>query len=132
MQRPTGKHWTELGNLVEEGEEGLNEPKRSRIAQENVQNKLAWSHRGSQRLNHQPESMHGMDLGPLHICNRCAAWLHVGPLTAGARAISDFVACLWIPFPELGCLIWPLQEIILVLQFDRPRWVSIYRMSPLL
>ena len=25
--------------------------------------------------------------------------LHVGPLTAGTGAVSDSVACLWIPFP---------------------------------
>ena len=28
-------------------------------------------HGGSQRLTHQPESMHGLDLGLLHRCSRC-------------------------------------------------------------
>jgi len=27
-----------------------------------------------------------------------------------AGAVSDFVACLWIPFPYLGCLVWPQKE----------------------
>jgi len=29
---------------------------------------------GYQRLNHQPKSEYGLDLEPLNICSRCAAW----------------------------------------------------------
>jgi hypothetical protein len=29
---------------------------------------------GFQGLNYQPKNIHGLDLGPLHICSRCAAW----------------------------------------------------------
>ena len=29
---------------------------------------------GSQSLNHQPKSIHEVDLGLLHICSTCAAW----------------------------------------------------------
>jgi hypothetical protein len=71
------------------GGKGMREPERSRTPQENLQNQLTWAHGGSQRLSHQPKSMHGLDLGPLHIWNRCAA-------------VSDSVACLWIPFPLTG------------------------------
>jgi hypothetical protein len=30
-------------------------------------------HKGSQRLEHQPKSMHGTDLGSLNMFNRCTA-----------------------------------------------------------
>lgn len=32
--------------------------------------------------------------------------LYVGPLTTRTGTVSDSVACLWIPFPWLGCLVW--------------------------
>lgn len=38
------------------------------------QSQLTWTLRGSQRLNHQPMSKLGLDLGPLNILSRCAAW----------------------------------------------------------
>lgn len=71
MQRITTKDSS--GNPVEEGEEGLKEAERSRMPQGNLQIQLSWAHRSSQGLNRQPESMYGMDLGPVHVCNRCAA-----------------------------------------------------------
>ena len=55
------------------GKEGLKNPERPRTPQENLQSQLTWAHRGSQRLNCQPESVHGMDLGPLYICKSYAA-----------------------------------------------------------
>jgi hypothetical protein len=39
---------------------------------------------GSQRLNHWPKSKQWLDLGPLHICSRCAAWFSFGSPTIGA------------------------------------------------
>jgi hypothetical protein len=54
---------------------------------------ITWVHRGSQRLNCQPESMYGTEPGPLHICNIC------GVLAAGAGP-----ACL-----RLHCLPWILS-----------------------
>jgi hypothetical protein len=61
------------GNLTEGGEEVSEEPKGSRTPQENVQNQLTWAHEGSQRLNHQPTSMHVIDLGPLLMSDPWAA-----------------------------------------------------------
>ena len=85
---------------VEEGEEGLKEPERSRTPQENIQNQLTDTHGGSPlRLKQQAESMRETGLNPLHTCNRYAAWSSYGILTAGAGAVSDSVASLWIPFP---------------------------------
>lgn len=36
--------------------------------------------------------------------------LRVGPPTTEAEAIPKAVACLWNPFPQLGCFAWPLRE----------------------
>lgn len=36
--------------------------------EEDLQNLVIWDQRGSQKLNHLLVSIHGMDLGPLHIC----------------------------------------------------------------
>jgi hypothetical protein len=57
----------------------------SRTPQENLQNQLTWVHRGSQTLTCQPESMHGMDLGPLHIGNNCAAGTLLLYVTSNSR-----------------------------------------------
>jgi hypothetical protein len=43
--------------------------------------------------------------------------LHVGPLTVGAEAVFDSVACHWIPFLELDCLIrpqWKKMDLVLL------------------
>ena len=85
--------------------EGLKESEGSRTPQECLQEQLTWAHRGLSRLNCQPESMLGMDLGPQHICNMCAAVSSCGILKAAAEAVSDDTACLWILFPQLPCLV---------------------------
>lgn len=62
----------------------LSEQEGSRTSQEDLQ-----------RLNHQPESMHRLVLGPLQDVK---LGLQVDPLTIGAGAISD--SCLPLdPFP---------------------------------
>jgi hypothetical protein len=40
--------------------------------------------------------------------------LHMGPPTTGEGAVTDCVACLWILFPPLGCLVWPQWERICI------------------
>jgi hypothetical protein len=70
MQEPTAKHiWQNLGNPVEEGEEAMG----IKTTTKNVQNQLTWVHRGSQRGNYQPRSLHGTDLDPLHMYYSCVA-----------------------------------------------------------
>ena len=60
-------------SLVEELREGLRDLKRTGTPQEDQQSQLTWTLRGSQRLNHQPKSMHGLDQGPLaHIYQTCS------------------------------------------------------------
>lgn len=62
MQQPTVKQ--EAERLVEESGEGLRELEGSRTPQEDLLSQLTWAHGGSQRLNHQIKTMHGLDLGP--------------------------------------------------------------------
>jgi hypothetical protein len=59
--------------------------------QEDQHNLDPWCY---QRLNYQPKIKNGLDLSPLHICNRCEA----GPPTTGTRVVPEFVVCLWFPF----------------------------------
>ena len=82
---------------MEEGEEGLKESEGPRTPHENIQNQLTWAHRDPQRLDHQTEIMHGMDLCTYVTVGQLG--LHVELLTAGAGPVSDSVACLWTPFP---------------------------------
>jgi hypothetical protein len=70
--------------------------------EENPQNQRTWTHRGSQRLNCQPESLRGTDLGPLLMCNSCVAWSSCGTSTSRSGAVSDSLACFWDPFPLTG------------------------------
>jgi hypothetical protein len=51
----------------------MSEPEKSRIPEEDLQNQLIWAHGGSQRLNHQPRSMPGLDLDHLDMCSRFAS-----------------------------------------------------------
>ena len=60
------------GNLGKESGIGLSKLEVSRTPQD-PQNQLTCAHWNSQRLNHQPGSLLELDLGSLHICNKCAA-----------------------------------------------------------
>jgi hypothetical protein len=53
-----------------------------------TQNQLTWAHKGSQKLSHQPGSLHGPDLGPAPVCYSCIACLLVGLLTLGLQKQS--------------------------------------------
>jgi hypothetical protein len=74
-------------SLVEELRKGLREPEGSRTSQRQP----IWVDGGSQRPNHQTNSRHGLDIGPLCICNRCSAWSSCGPPNNWSRG------CLWHP-----------------------------------
>jgi len=65
---------------VEDGEEGLKKPERSRTPQEHLQNQLTWAHRDSKKLSHQPESMHKMDWALCPYIIVVQLGLHVGLL----------------------------------------------------
>ena len=102
------------GSLSEELGKGLRDRK-MRTPQEDKQSQLTWTLGGLQRLNHQPKSRHGLDLGPPHIAE-VQLGLHVGSPTTGAGVVPETVACLWIPFTQLGCLIWPQWERMYLVQ----------------
>lgn len=72
---------------------------RGQRQQDNPQNQLTWAHRGSQGLNQQPGSLHGIDIGPLHMCLGCAAWSSSGTPNSGRGAVSDSFLLLG-PFPH--------------------------------
>ena len=79
-----------MGNIYEEGEERLREPERPRIPKEHLQNQLTWANKGLHRVNQQPESMHGRDLGhSVYMLTVVQVGFHVGLLTAGAGTVSD-------------------------------------------
>jgi hypothetical protein len=71
---------------VEELGEGLRAQKRTGPPKEDHQSQLTWTLGGSQGLNYQPKSEHGL-------------YLMQSPPTTGAGAIPESVACLQSPFP---------------------------------
>ena len=46
------------------------------------------------------KEMQGLDLGPCTFVADVQLGLNVGPLTTGVEAVSDSVACHWIPSPN--------------------------------
>ena len=70
--------------------------------QEDHLSQLIWTLGGSQRLNHQPKDMPWLDLGPLHICSRCAAWSSCGSPNNWSGDYSC-LCCLPVdPVPQTG------------------------------
>ena len=58
---------------MEELREGLRAPKRIGMPQKEQQSQLTWALVGSQKLNHQPKSIHSLDLGlPEHMSQVCS------------------------------------------------------------
>ena len=89
MQRLTAKHYGELEESFGGVMEWLEEPRGDR---EDQHSQLTWTLGGSQTLNHQPKSNHGLDLGPLHTCSRSVGCLFVClfygyPPTTGTGAV---------------------------------------------
>lgn len=65
--------WSAM-SLMEELRKGLMNLKKTGYPQEDQQSQLTWTLAGHKRLNYQPNSEHGLDLGLLQICNGCATW----------------------------------------------------------
>jgi hypothetical protein len=106
-QRPTVKHQAELQESCGGAWDRIWVSLRG---QRDLQSQLTWAHRGSQRRNQQPKSMQRLDLAsPMFVANVQLA-LHMGSLTSGVGAVSDFVAWHWIPFLYLDYLIGPQLE----------------------
>ena len=82
---------------MEEGEKGLKKLERSGTPQGNLQNPLTWTHKGSQRLNHQPEIMHGIDLDSYTYVTDVQLGLPMGLLKQEQRLSLMTLPALWIP-----------------------------------
>ena len=111
---------------------GLRELKGSRTRPEDLQSQLTWAHGASQKLNYQPKSWAGPSSNtwagprPLHICSRCAAWSSCRSTNNWSRDCLNSVACLWITFLYLGCLVWPKWDgmHLVLIQLDVPGQVG--------
>jgi hypothetical protein len=86
-------------NFVEELWEGLRNPKRTETPQEEKQSQLTLTLGGSQSLNHQLESKHGLDLETYTFVANMQFVLHADFSTTGADPVPEYVACLLILFP---------------------------------
>ena len=102
---------------MKERELGWRETKKSRTVQKFIQRQLTWTHGGSQRLRYQPKTMQGLDLGPLHIYNRCTACFHMSPLRIREEAFASLLLIL-DPLPKGGlpCLTLVVEDVCAVIE----------------
>ena len=77
-------------NSLEERDDGLKEPERSRTPQENLQNQLTWAHKGLTETE-PPSRKHSLKRPKSFYTyvTDIQLGLHVGLLTAGAGNVSD-------------------------------------------
>lgn len=88
----TAKHQVELRESVKEGDK-IKWAGVVKDTTKDLQSQLTWTNGPhSQRLNHEPKSMQGLNLGPLHTCSGYAAWHSCGSPNNGAGTVSDSVA----------------------------------------
>lgn len=62
------------------------------------QNQPTWAHGSPRSLNQQPESLHGIDLGPLLICHSCVSWYTCGTPNTGCRGCLLLFCLLLAPY----------------------------------
>jgi hypothetical protein len=67
---------------------GIGTPKDDQLSQ------VTWTLGDFQRLNHQPKSTYGLDIGPHTYVADVQLCLHAGPPITGIRAVPKSVACL--------------------------------------
>jgi hypothetical protein len=121
-----------LGSLLEEWEIELGKPGvRSRTPQEDRQNQVTL---GPWGLTDKPGSMQGFDLGPLHICSKCAGWSSYRSSNKWSRGCLHLCSLPLNSLPLPGLLGWaPLGEDVPSPAGSRysrvgwyPRWGSPY------
>lgn len=78
-------------------------------------------------------SMHGKELGSLHICNSCAAQSSRKTFNSDSRGYLSLVSCLWIPFTLTGlpCQASIDEEALALLLHDKPSLMIIHWRPPL-
>ena len=95
----------EVGTLREELGEGLKALKVIGVSEEDQQSQLTWTFRSSQRQNHIPKSIHGLDRGRGTYVADVQLSLHVGPPTTGAGLSLNLLPVCGICSPTgLPCL----------------------------
>ena len=97
MQASISKHWMELWDTYQRvgrriPVKFLSKSDRNFTGRPTESTNL--DHCGSQRLNHQPNNVHRLDLGLPHIYSRYAAWYPCGSCTHGRGIIPDAVSCM--------------------------------------
>lgn len=99
---PHPKFRKKLWNLAEQVEKGLHLKARgSMTPQGNPENQRTWAHRGSEILNCQPGSLHGMSK-TLCSCYNFIAWFSCGNPHSESRVFPS-TCCLHLgPFPSTG------------------------------
>ena len=70
MQRLTATYEMELEESYRIVEREIEKLEQNRDSTKGQQSQLTWTPGSSQRQNHQPMSVHRLDLRPLHICSR--------------------------------------------------------------
>jgi hypothetical protein len=98
-----------LGTLMEELGEGLQVPKGIGTPHKDQQESTNLDPWSSQRVNHQPDNIHGQDLTPLNHPNiyiRCAAWSSCGSQTTrvGGYPKSCYLSVGYVLLAGLPCL----------------------------
>jgi hypothetical protein len=99
MHRPIAKHQAVLGKSLERRRVRI---VGARVLKNTTRKSTVSTSMGPRRLigTEQPTREHTWkDLGPLHTCNSCASGSSSKNPKAGAGAASEYIACLWIPFP---------------------------------
>lgn len=72
---------------------------------------IMWSKLFKIILNLQPRSLHGTDIGPIHICDSSVPWSSFECLNGENKCISKSSAGFWDPLPHTGlsCLLFIIQ-----------------------
>lgn len=99
-----GQTLGQTGSPVEEREKGLEKPGASGTSQENPQKRLAWL-TGIQSLSQQPVSLHGTNVGSLHISDSSVVWSDCGLPGSGSRCSGWLLGTYsshWIALPSLS------------------------------
>jgi hypothetical protein len=104
---PIAKQWVELGDFYGRIGGNISDPRGDRNSTGRPTESTNLDSWGSQRLNHQSNNIHGLDLSPQHICSRFAAWSSWGSPNNWSRG-GLWLCCLTVDpgaLTGLPCLV---------------------------
>lgn len=97
-------HWVVLVEITQEKERKDYRSQRNKGNCKKIHNnQLTWDHSHSQRLIHQPGSLHGSDLGSPQLCYSCIAWSSCGILNHGSLYLGP---CPATELPPLASVVF--------------------------